>query len=448
MTNDGRAEDPRIVARQRRLEGGGRRGSTGRTIGAVVMLGLFAFGAAFIVMPEQIRSLFIGTSESEEFQSTSTVDPGLTTRFSTPDAIDTDGTVGADTAMEMPTQGQGRSSTPAAREEDRAQLAELQAQLDQLIAAQGDRGVDPAELETLLEAQADRLRAEFEQQRGLQQDLHDQQMAAARAAAVPTGPSPADITAQEARQRLEEERARQAAIEDEQVQSPTLLFDGGGGVIAPGGRNGDERERTNDEAFLAAETRRTHDTVRAARIPDPSRTLVQGTVIEAILETALTTELPGSLRAITSVDVYAYDGSQVLLPRGSRLIGSYNSDVSIAQNRVLIAWTRAITPDGVSVALGGVGGDALGRSGQTGFVDTRFNLRFGTAALISFLGIAPVLLVDDDSGEAEQELSEDIAQDLRNTTSSVLDDYLSLPPIILVDQGAELTVFVNRDLVF
>lgn len=138
----------------------------------------------------------------------------------------------------------------------------------------------------------------------------------------------------------------------------------------------------------------------------------------------------------------------MLLPSGTRLIGTYSSEVTLAQSRALIAWNRAITPEGASISLGGIGGDRLGRSGQTGFVDTRFGERFGSAALISVLGIAPSLLVDDNSSNAQQELAEDLGDDLRNTTASVLNDYLSLPPIIYVDQGAELTVFVDRDLVF
>ena len=447
MTDTGPDEmDARIAARQNRLAGGpaGSRGA-GRGLLAAGIVVLMIVAGALLLAPNQIRDLIFGTSESEEFQTTSTVDPGLSTQFSTPPTVDTEGSETIDTAMpEAAPEDPPALPTDAA---DAERLRALQDQLDRLIAAQGEQGVDPAEIERLLDAQAARLQTEFEQQRALQQRLHEQQMAAARAAAVPTGPTADELAEQEAQQRLAEERARRAAINEEQVRSPALLFDRGGNGLG-GALDGADRELTDNEAFLSSASRQPHETVQATTIPNPSRTIVQGSIIEAVLETALTTELPGTLRAITSVDVYSYNGEEVLLPRGSRLIGTYSSDISVAQGRVLIAWNRAITPDGTSVALGGVGGDPLGRSGQTGFVDTRFGLRFGTAALISFIGIAPVLLVDDDSGEAEQEIAEDVTQDLRNTSSSVLEEYLSLPPIIYVDQGTEITVFVNRDLVF
>jgi len=97
---------------------------------------------------------------------------------------------------------------------------------------------------------------------------------------------------------------------------------------------------------------------------------------------------------------------------------------------------------------GGVGGDTLGRSGQAGFVDTRFRERFGTAALITLIGAVPGALVDSDDNDVVVELAEDVGADLQNVTNSILDDYLSLPPIIYIDQGAAMSIFVNRDLVF
>ena len=101
--------------------------------------------------------------------------------------------------------------------------------------------------------------------------------------------------------------------------------------------------------------------------------------------------------------------------------------------------------------LGSIGADELGRSGQTGFVDTRFNERFGSAALISLIGAAPVVIAGGDGGsdgDAGTELANDVSRDLRRATSSALDDYLRIRPTIHIDQGTRMTVIVNRDLVF
>ena len=188
--------------------------------------------------------------------------------------------------------------------------------------------------------------------------------------------------------------------------------------------------------------------MRAEQIADPSRTIVQGTILEGVLETAINTDLPGAIRAVLTEDVVSYDGSTTLLPRGTRLIGSYSSNVKIAQRRALIAWNRAVTPAGTSVALGGIGADALGRSGQTGHVDTHFWERFGSAALISVFALGPQFAIDDETDEDVADAIDAMGGDLESTSRSALDAYLRIPPTINVDQGDRLTIFVNRDLVF
>ena len=187
--------------------------------------------------------------------------------------------------------------------------------------------------------------------------------------------------------------------------------------------------------------------MRATRIANPGRTVVQGTTLNAVLETAVSTELPGMIRAVVTDDVMSYDGMNVLLPRGTRLIGSYNSDVSVIQDRVQMAWNRAVTPEGVSVELGGYGADALGMSGQAGQVDSRFRQRFGSAALISLMGAGPNVVINEDTNGDTADALQDVGDDMATATQGVMADYLNAGPVIYIDQGTYMTVFVNRDLV-
>ena len=80
-------------------------------------------------------------------------------------------------------------------------------------------------------------------------------------------------------------------------------------------------------------------------------------MIPAVLETALDSTRPGFARAIVSRDVRGFDGSRVLIPRGSRLIGEYRSEVAPGQRRALVNWTRLIRPDGVTIAIGSPAAD-------------------------------------------------------------------------------------------
>ena len=116
--------------------------------------------------------------------------------------------------------------------------------------------------------------------------------------------------------------------------------------------------------------------------------VAQGSFIHAILEPAINSDLPGMLRAIVSEPVYAEDGSRVLAPPGSRLIGEYKSGMMQGQARIFIVWNRLITSEGISVQLESNGVDNLGVAGMgADSIDRHFWERFGTASLLSMIGI-------------------------------------------------------------
>src|SRR3712207_4640422 len=82
----------------------------------------------------------------------------------------------------------------------------------------------------------------------------------------------------------------------------------------------------------------------------------------------------------------SFDGSSVLVPRGSRVIGQYRGGLAVGQTRAYVIWTRLLRPDGVSIALSSPGTDDLGQTGLTGDVDNHFFKRFGSAVLLSIVG--------------------------------------------------------------
>ena len=126
---------------------------------------------------------------------------------------------------------------------------------------------------------------------------------------------------------------------------------------------------------------------RVGAFANRGTTVPQGTLIPAVLETALDSTRPGLARAIVSRDVRGFDGSRVLIPRGSRLIGEYRSEAAAGQRRALVNWTRLIRPDGATIAIGSPAADPLGRGGIKAKVNTHFFERFAGAILQSALDI-------------------------------------------------------------
>lgn len=120
--------------------------------------------------------------------------------------------------------------------------------------------------------------------------------------------------------------------------------------------------------------------------------------------------------------------------------------MAIGQGRILVAWTRLVTPDGRSVQMEAFGGDAQGRSGITGKVSNRFGARFGPPALFPLLRAAPAVAAAKYSDEISSDTAESMGEDLSAAMGSAVEAYTSLPPIITVALGAAITVMVDRDL--
>jgi type IV secretion system protein VirB10 len=189
----------------------------------------------------------------------------------------------------------------------------------------------------------------------------------------------------------------------------------------------------------------------ATRTADRDFLILQGKFIDAVAETAINSDLPGQVRALVSYDVYAESGRRVMLPRGTRLIGEYNTAIAKGQERLFVVWTRAIRPDGIDIALLSGGSDPLGRAGLRGEVDTHFWTIFGTSALLSIIGAgaanAGVNAGQDQLNSAAIYRAE-IAASLNRSAGRVLDKYLDIKPTIRIANGEKLKVFVARDLHF
>ncbi|SDO11166.1 TrbI/VirB10 family protein [Ensifer sp. YR511] len=282
--------------------------------------------------------------------------------------------------------------------------------------------------------------------------------------------------AEEAARREEQRRRDQQETDDLQRESKGVVVDESTNSLASRGSfDANPDDLDNNDRFLAAASSSVFETTKSGSLADPSRTVVQGTIISAVLETAINTELPGNLRAQVTEPVFSFDGKRILMPAGTVLIGTFNNKVDVAQKRVLIAWNRAVTPEGKSVALGSTGTDLLGRAGTEGNVDNRFKTKFGAAVLISTITAIPTALASiggggksnsgttinvgsgsnsggqQDMGVGQQvagQLASNVGGQLAKQSSNILEKYLSLPPVIRIPQGEEIRVFVNRDLVF
>ncbi|PZQ58333.1 MAG: type VI secretion protein, partial [Phenylobacterium zucineum] len=203
-----------------------------------------------------------------------------------------------------------------------------------------------------------------------------------------------------------------------------------------------------DERFSARVTRGAGDTARASQMYNLGRTVPQGTVIAAVLETAIDSDLPGSVRGVVSRDVRSFDGSRVLIPRGSKLIGQYKSAVAAGQTRAFVVWSRIITPQGVTIDVASPAADRLGRGGLPGDVDTHFFRRFGASILLSVVGAGSQALANAAAGGNNTTLVIGSPAQASQVASDALQRQTQIADTIRVPQGVPVQVFVARDLDF
>lgn len=228
------------------------------------------------------------------------------------------------------------------------------------------------------------------------------------------------------------------------------------GKFVPGGAQGAARSdpariQTDFNARLASE-KASDAPLRASERP-VGRRIWQGTLIPAVLRSAIDSEQAGQVVAHVSQDIYDSRSQSVLLvPRNSQLVGQYAASFADGQNRLLFAFTRLILPDGRSVALGSMSGaDAIGRSGVAADVDNRFMRRFASAAASAMLGVAADRLSNrNQSGGTTINVGANPAsaatQAVNEATRSFLGRESSIGPVARVEAGQEIRVSVNRDI--
>lgn len=209
---------------------------------------------------------------------------------------------------------------------------------------------------------------------------------------------------------------------------------------------------------------KSQSTIVPTVIADRTITINQGKLLIAVLETAINTEVPGSVRAIVSRDVYAEAGTNILIPRGSRLYGAYSSEIIRGQGRVRIAWTRLIRPDGVDLNIAFEAADQFGRAGIEGDVDNRYGSIIANSLLTSILTVGAAVATEKaanlnsnttttasdgsttTSGSVAGSVLSDVSKSIVDTAQTILDNTLNNGPIIRVPQGTRITIIVNGDM--
>jgi type IV secretion system protein TrbI len=189
--------------------------------------------------------------------------------------------------------------------------------------------------------------------------------------------------------------------------------------------------------------------------PSTPYILRTGFVVPALLISAMDSELPGTIIAQVSQNVYdTPTGNYLLIPQGSRLVGVYTNSVGYGQSRVFVAWQRIIYPDGSALDLGAMPGtDQQGASGFHDLTNNHFVRIFGSALLMSAItaGVTwsqGVNNIGYNGFRAGDALSQALGQELGITMSETIRRNMSIAPTLKIRPGYRFNVLVTKDITF
>lgn len=179
-----------------------------------------------------------------------------------------------------------------------------------------------------------------------------------------------------------------------------------------------------------------------------------GFVIPAILLTSIVSDIPGKVTAQTTKNVYdSITGKYLLIPQGSRLIGTYSSNIKYGQSRILIAWQRILFPNGTNLDIGAMAGvDEKGVSGFEDKVDNHYSKIFGSAlimsAIVGGLSYSDSLRAKSENRNLSSEMSAAFGQQIGQTSMKILEKNIDIAPTIEIRQGYRFNIMVTKDIAF
>ncbi|NDY73523.1 type IV secretion system protein VirB10 [Desulfobacter hydrogenophilus] len=181
-----------------------------------------------------------------------------------------------------------------------------------------------------------------------------------------------------------------------------------------------------------------------------------GSILPSVLITGINSTLAGYISCQISQNVWdTATGDNLLIPQGTKVFGQYQNQVLMGQERLFVVWKRLIFPDGRTMTLNDMpGADQLGYSGLKDQVDNHYLRIYGHALLMSIVTGTTAFAIDSlnkdtsDSTTFSESMGSAVAEQMGQTTMSLLSKHMNMSPTLNIRPGYRLNVVVVKDLNF
>jgi type IV secretion system protein VirB10 len=173
----------------------------------------------------------------------------------------------------------------------------------------------------------------------------------------------------------------------------------------------------------------------------------EGTVLEGVVTNHIDGGLTGPILIMLATDYYSHDHQQLLMPQGTRLIGTVQSVGNAQQRKMFVTFHRAICPDGFSLELDKyVGLDPLGTTGLATKVDHGYLQAFAAAAAVGGLGGLAQIGNSGSILSPSTQIRDGISQQSAAEGEQVLNHFLNRLPVITLKEGSRARVYIGTDI--
>ena len=175
--------------------------------------------------------------------------------------------------------------------------------------------------------------------------------------------------------------------------------------------------------------------------------IFEGTVLEGVVTNHIDGGFSGPIMLNLTTDLYSHDHQQLLLPQGTRLLGTVESVGSAQQRKMFVTFQRAICPDGFSLEFGKfLALDQIGTTGLATNVDHGYLQAFAAAAAIGGLGGLAQIGNSGSVLAPSTEIRNGISGQSAEEGEQVLNHFLNRLPVITLKEGSRARVYIGTDL--
>lgn len=173
----------------------------------------------------------------------------------------------------------------------------------------------------------------------------------------------------------------------------------------------------------------------------------EGTVFEGVVTNHIDGGLSGPILVMLTTDYYSHDHQQLLMPQGTRLIGTVQSVGNAQQRKMFVTFHRAVCPDGFSLDFDKyIGLDPLGTTGLATKVDHGYLMAFGAAAAVGGLGGLAQIGNNGSVFTPSTQIRNGISEQTSQEGEQILNHFLNRLPVITLKEGSRARVYVGRDI--